>query len=145
MRFGRRLCSRGVFAVRPGARQMLLLVAILPSFTFLGHWGLQFDVPGTDDYVVLVPGASHEDQHEVGQHENHCHLNAATCTDIPFTGASPFALLHASVAYLGATALLLAFALNAWRPSSGATVDPDLRPPRGGWTKNDIAPAAALA
>src|SRR5690348_7164538 len=125
MTFIRRVRPRGVFAVPPTARHLLLLLSLAPSFTFLGHWRLQLDIPATTHYLLLVPGEPHDDHHAVGQHENHCHVNAATCTDIPFMGASPFALLHASLAYLGVTALLFALTLNAWRPSFGATVTPD--------------------
>lgn len=111
-------------------RHLLLLVAILPSLTFLGHWALQFDIPGTNSYLVVVPGEAHDDSHTGHSHEQHCHAGVATCTDIPFTGASPFALMHDAVFYLGASAVLIFLGLNTWRPRKSMTIAPLLEPPR---------------
>lgn len=122
-------------------RHLLLLVAILPSLTFLGHWALQFDIPGTNSYVVVVPGETHEDAHTEHTHEQHCHAGVATCTDVPFTGASPFALMHDSVIYLGASALLIVLGLNTWRPRQSTTIAPLLEPPR----RRGLAAQFALA
>jgi hypothetical protein len=120
-------------AVDGRSLHLLLLVAILPSLTFFGHWGLQFDIPATRWYVVLMPAPPHEDHATSGEeahHEQHCHANAASCTDVPFTGASPFALLRTSVAYLGAFALLIALAVVTWKPGGSVTIGPELQPPR---------------
>jgi hypothetical protein len=130
------LGSAGVRAAqrvfRARGLQVLLLIAILPSMTFLGHWGLQFDIPGSRFYVVLMP-APQEHEHDPGEeskHEQHCHANAASCTDVPFTGASPFALLQSSVEHLGAMALLIAFSVAVWRPGRSLTIGPELQPPQ---------------
>jgi hypothetical protein len=130
------LGSAGVRAAqrvfRARGLQVLLLIAILPSLTFLGHWGLQFDIPGSRLYVVLMPAPpEHEhDPAEESKHEQHCHANAASCTDVPFTGASPFALLQSSVEHLGAMALLIAFSVAVWRPGRSLTIGPELQPPQ---------------
>jgi hypothetical protein len=124
----RRLCRAARF------QHLLLLVGILPSLTFLGHWTVQFDIPGTNSYVLVVPGEAHDDLHEdVHTHESHCHASAATCTDIPFVGASPFALMHDSVIYLGVAAVLIVLGLNTWRPRKSTTVAPLLQPPQATW------------
>jgi len=122
---------------RPRFRTWALLLALLPALTFLGHWSLHVDVPGTNLYVVVVPGEpaqahTHDGkQQDSGQsHERHCHAGVASCSDIPFTGASPFALLSDSVAYLGAFGALTALALLFWRPGATASVGPDLQPPK---------------
>ena len=113
-------------------RHALLLVAILPSLTFLGHFGISVDIPGTNSYVVLVPGGGHDDAHEgtTHTHESHCHASVATCTDVPFAGASPFALLHNAIVFLGATAVMIGVSLNAWRPRRVTVISPLRRPPQ---------------
>lgn len=119
--------------LRARGLHVFLLIAILPSLTFLGHWGLQFDIPGSHLYVVLMPvesGHDHVSPAEESRHEQHCHANAASCTDVPFMGASPFALLQYSVAHLGALALLIALSVAVWRPGLSLTIGPEPRPPR---------------
>ena len=114
-----------------GNPHSLLLLAILPSWAFLGHFSVTVDIPFTNEYLVLVPIAPHNDRGNVQAHEDHCHANASTCTDIPFTGASPFTLARQSVAYFGAAALsLFAISLIWWRPTGVQNVAPDLQPPR---------------
>ncbi len=122
---------------RPGFRTWALLLALLPTLTFLGHWSLHVDVPGTNLYVLLIPGEPSEahthdgaQQDSAQSHERHCHAGVASCSDIPFTGASPFALLNDSLAYLGAFGALTVLAVLFWRPRSSASVGPDLRPPK---------------
>ena len=113
-------------------RYLVLLVAILPSLTFLGHWSISIDVAGID--LTLIEAIPHEDEQAAHDdqpaHTNHCHANAASCTDVPFTGASPFALLGDSIAYLGAAAVLVVLLFGAWRPWATVTVGPEPRPPR---------------
>lgn len=127
-----RIRRLGWLGFRPRLQHWLLLIAILPSWTFLGHFSLQVDIPFTDQYLVLVPAAPHDDQSNVRTHENHCHANAATCTDIPFTGASPFVLAGQSVAFLGAAAVFVVLTSNWWRPTALNTIGPDLQPPKPG-------------
>ena len=113
-------------------RYLVLLVAILPSLSFLDHWSVNVDVAGIN--LVLIEAIHHEDEQAARDdqpaHTNHCHANAASCTDVPFTGASPFALLHDSIAYLGAAAVLVVLLIGTWRPWATLTVGPELRPPR---------------
>lgn len=136
MRQIERVRRRGWRAFTPRFQHIVLLVGILPSLIFLGHWGLQFDVPGTNLYVVVVPASPHDEaahaetKGQQRQHQDHCHANAASCTDVPLIGASPFALMSDSVAYLGASAMLIALALAVWRPVAGMIVAPELQPPQ---------------
>ncbi|MGH2633201.1 MAG: hypothetical protein ACRDG3_07310 [Tepidiformaceae bacterium] len=112
MRQWARIRRLGWLGFRPRLQHWLLLIAILPSWTFLGHFSLALDIPFTNQYLVLVPAAPHNDRSNVQVHENHCHANASTCTDIPFTGASPFLLARRSVAYFGAAAVFVALSLS---------------------------------
>ena len=126
-----RIRRLGWLGFRPRLQHCLLLIAILPSWMFLGHFSVTLDIPFTDQYLVLVPIAPHNDRGNVQAHEDHCHANASTCTDIPFTGASPFTLARQSVAYFGAAALsLFAISVSWWRPTGVNSVAPDLQPPR---------------
>lgn len=137
MRFAARVRRLGWQAFVPRFRSWALVVAILPTLTFLGHWTLHVDIPGTNLFVMVVPGQPEPvHTHDAGQqddghsHEQHCHAGVAACSDIPFTGASPFALLNDSLAYLGACGALTVLAVLFWRPGTSANVSPDLRPPR---------------
>ncbi len=136
MRQIERLRRHGWCAFTPRLQHLVLLLGILPSLTFLGHWGLQFDLPGTNLYVVLVPAANHDEPAHIDtkqahrQHQDHCHANAASCTDVPLIGASPFALMQDSVAYLGASGVMIAVALAIWRPRPAIIIGPELQPPR---------------
>lgn len=99
-------------------RSTLLLVAILPALTFFGHWPtMTFHIPGAA-LDLTVPFVSEETAHSVAgdttggptagsgseghEHAQHCHADAASCTDVPFTGASAFGLLNDTMALLGA-------------------------------------------
>ena len=92
----------------------LLFFALLPSLLFLGHWGLSLSLPLLDVELVLLPGDGHIHEsaevpghaHENGSdeadaHARHCHGGAATCSDVPYAGASGFALVAETVALLG--------------------------------------------
>ena len=107
-----------------------MLAAVLSTLSFLGHWSLQVDIPFTDQYLVIVPSVPDHGRGAAQTHEDHCHASAATCTDIPFTGVSPFLVMRASVAYFGIAAVLIATTALWWIPSSAASVAPELRPPR---------------
>ena len=122
---------------------LLLLVAILPTLTYFGHWPVvTLDIPGTDLYLQLPGsegniggddhgfGASAGSQRDAHEHAQHCHGDTATCTDMPFTGASAFALMEESLAALGIAALLTLVALQARRPGALASVAPELQPPK---------------
>jgi len=125
-------------------RSRLLLFAILPTLTFLGHWPvLSVTVPGlalsltvpfvseeTLDHATPISGPVLGSSSDAQEHSQHCHANVATCTDIPFTGGSAFALLGEAVAFLGAAAILVALSMRPWRPTHESAVPPELRPPR---------------
>ena len=127
--------------MRAGERRpttAVLLLALLPSLLFLGHWQLELAVPSFASHVLLVPGegaahqSAHEDDHESGKgaaHARHCHGGAATCSDVPYAGGSGFALLSEAVAPLTSPPTVVAvneilglFALHA--------PGPDPRPPQ---------------
>jgi hypothetical protein len=119
------------------AREWLLLIAILPSLTFLGHWEIDIPVSGTAWYVAF-PGAHTADHHhddgsgggDHEEHDRHCHANFSSCADVPFTGASPFAVLAECVALLGAAGTLVLLAATAWQPGKLLDIIPEPRPPR---------------
>jgi hypothetical protein len=122
--------GRKGMVARIGARA--LLIAFLPSLLFLGHWTIRFDIPGTDLYVGMPESAHVHTEGDGHDHAQHCHANVASCSDVPFTGASAFALMSESVAYLGFGGVLLALGLCWWTPSRTATVAPEPTPPRRG-------------
>lgn len=119
-------------------REWALLVALLPSLTFVGHWRPHVDIPGTNLYVGLPAPAGESQPHtHSGQtrdggddHASHCHANASSCTDVPYVGASAFALLTESASFIGAAVVLTAVALAAWRPHRTLAIAPEPRPPR---------------
>ena len=55
---------------------------------------------------------------------------AASCTDVPFTGVSAFALMSESAALLGAGGALLLLVLALWAPTRNLAPLPALQPPR---------------
>lgn len=113
-----------------------LVVAFLPSVSYLGHWDLSVHIPGTQWSVGLplhegAPGDGHS--HAAGDesdHERHCHSGAATCGDTPITGISAFADLARAAAFATAAGTLTLLAAAWWRPAYAANVAPDLQPPR---------------
>ena len=115
----------------------LLLVALLPSALFLGHWGLVATVPILDAQIVLVPAeAGHHDhpsgdhgQEDSAAHSRHCHGGVATCSDVPYAGASGFALLSKSVALLGSAPTVSACSEFVC-PAALFTPGPDPYPPQ---------------
>ena len=121
-------------AQAPRATAWLLLLALLPTLTFFGHWpGFEIPLPGVDASIGL-PFAGHTHAHgEAGageDHGRHCHEDSAGCSDVPFTGASGFLLLAEAVAGLAAAAPLLAVRLAAAHAPAGRTVAPEPNPPR---------------
>lgn len=134
------------------ARAWLLLLAILPTLTFMGHWpDIRIGIPGSTAWLTIplasegdhhhegTPGehgANPEDEHhsefgtEEDGHGRHCHADAASCTNTPFTGISAFALLSESVALLGAGGFATLLVHQLWEPTSDLTPGPEFLPPR---------------
>ncbi len=112
---------------------------MLPTFAFLGHWSLELNLPGTNLYIVLIPGEATPGETTPGHthsaadtqsHTRHCHGSASSCSDVPLANGSGFAHLAETFGYLGATGALVALALSYWRPWSAHSVGPDPQPPR---------------
>ncbi|MGH2609082.1 MAG: hypothetical protein ACRDHF_08330 [Tepidiformaceae bacterium] len=115
----------------PEVAATLMLVALLPSVLYVGHWSLHVPVPGTGAFVAIGMRAEHEAQESEGGHEEHCH-GTASCTDSPPAPVPVgFALLHEGLALLGAAGALILLTTLAWRPGTLAAVAPLLPPPRG--------------
>jgi hypothetical protein len=119
----RRICHR--------ATSVVLLLALLPSVLYLGHWSLRVPIPTTGAFVAIGMRAEHDAQAARGDdHGKHCHGDA-TCTDAPPAPAiNVFAMLSESILLLGSAGLLILAATLAWRPARGWTVVPLARPPR---------------
>jgi len=125
-------------ARRVQAPAWLLLLAILPTLTFLGHWpGLSVGIPGTDLFLGVPGQAQAHDEgtsespgHDADGHAQHCHSGVATCSDVPFTGASAFALLQEAVAAIGAAGLLTLLVVAVWAPDRLRLPLPETPPPR---------------
>jgi hypothetical protein len=131
----------------PGAIRrlgLLLLLSFLPSLTFLGHWPrVEIPIPGSDSYI-LVPGTgveesthpahSHDDGGSIGgqahTHEQHCHANLASCSDVPLTTISPVAHMAEAIGLLGADGAFTAVHPVDRNPGPENTVEPQLQPPK---------------
>ncbi len=114
---------------------LVLLFALLPTLSYFGHWPeVSFAIPGSSLVLGLPGSAAHTHAADPGSgaggHTSHCHSEAASCSDAPFTGVSAFAMLNETVAFLGAAGLLTLLALCWWRPVSSQPLSPELRPPR---------------
>lgn len=115
----------------------VLILSLLPTLLFVGHWSLRIEIPGTDSYIgapmaqAAASGHHHgasgeESEHE---HEQHCHANAATCADAAAVPVAPVGHLAEVVATLGAE--------SPWRQIAsetssltGWTSTPAFPPPR---------------
>jgi hypothetical protein len=128
----------------------LLFLSLLPMVTFFGHWSrIEVSIPGTDSVMVFWPGepgtapASGGDVHihrantpgvkhiHSDGHAQHCHGDAAGCSDVPYTGSSTVLMLQDSVRGLGllpGTERELHGA--AWMPSATNDAAPEAPPPR---------------
>jgi len=120
----------------------VLLAALLPMLTFMGHWPASLPIPGTDLYVsVPFAGAEQAHSHEAGagagagadeaSHEQHCHAGAAGCSDIPAAAGVSFGLMNQPVAFV-IGGLLLLMGVRWWQPRASTTISPVLQPPRQG-------------
>jgi hypothetical protein len=128
----------GVYARSVRVPAWLVLLAIFPALTFLGHWpALSVDIPGTDLFLGW-PGQAHthddgapeSPDHDADGHARHCHSGVATCSDVPFTGASGFALLQEAMAAIGAAGVLTLLVVAVWGPARPRLPGPETPPPR---------------
>lgn len=121
---------------------MLMLLALLPMLTFMGHWPrITVDLPGDSEFV-LSPGSQHGSEsiahthtgdgasEDDGHHGEHCHSGVATCTDIPFTGGVTVLNLQEAVLSIGLSAAAFRASDLAGAALTSAAIDPDLQPPR---------------
>ena len=116
----------------------LLLLSLMPTLLFVGHWSLHIEIPGTDHYVGAPPpraervtahhhGPSGQDSSH--DHEQHCHANAATCADAAAVPVAPVAHLAEVIAALGADSAWREIRTEA-RSLTGWTGAPQFPPPR---------------
>lgn len=119
----------------------LLLIGYLPSLTFLGHIPLDFNIPGTSFYVGMPELAGALTHHDfvsttlVGDayihiHEEHCHTNMGSCSDVPYTGSASFAMMGWVISFLGVAAVAFALMDKWWRPKGEAPIRTPAPPPR---------------
>ncbi len=117
----------------------LLLLSLMPTLLFVGHWSLHLEIPGTDSYVGTRPakaettGAHHHDgpsgDRSNHDHEQHCHANASTCADAAAVPVAPVAHLAEAIAALGADSAWREIRTEA-RSLTGWTGAPQFPPPR---------------
>lgn len=103
--------------------------------TFAGHWSIELPVPGTSLRVQLPlveAGAHQHDGHAQPGHEDHCHADAGSCSDVPVTSLASVALLHETIAFVTAGGRLEPLASGYWQPSHSEIVTPETTPPRFG-------------
>lgn len=111
----------------------ILILALLPTLTFLGHWPGQISIPGTD-YYLAIPGSasapSGDTSTSAHDHTRHCHADAASCSDVPAAAGVSFALMNETLALIVAGGLFVLLALRWWVPGEGFSPSPELEPPR---------------
>lgn len=118
---------------RPQRASWVLLLALMPMLTFMGHWPSSLPIPGTGLYVTVplagpAPNAGSEEHHD---HSKHCHGEAASCADAPVAAGVGLALMNTLVSIPPATGLLFITVLVAALPLRSNTLAPEPRPPRG--------------
>ena len=104
----------------------LLVCGLLPSLSFFGHWTIHVDIPGTDMYVGL-PAPSEAEGHD---HIQHCHADAASCSDTPLTTTASVATLAEVVSSAGADSPLIGLEAPGATGTPQAQVGPVSPPPR---------------
>lgn len=102
---------------------LMLLVALLPTLTYVGHWGTLASAGAT------ASAAQHAHEHEADQtHEQHCHGAVAGCAGGELstgTGSLPGALL-----VLEATLAEVASFESVERLPNGLSIAPVPPPPQ---------------
>lgn len=107
----------------------ILLLALAPSVTFLGHWpSLQFDIPGTDAYVQVPLTGAHEQPGE--DHERHCHGDSSGCSDSPGSLGVSLGLVQDAHGLFATDALLLRSYPAPNSPLTAAEFGVEPPPPR---------------
>lgn len=115
----------------------VLLLALLPTLTYFGHWpAIAIPIPGTADVLVL-PFASGETA--AGDHHQHCHADAAECSSGPGSFALAVSLLAAAVALALPGGPLLPVRAPITRLALQHLPAPEPGPPR----RTALAPAIA--
>jgi len=117
----------------------LLLLSLLPTLLFVGHWSLYVEIPGTNSYIgtptaeAEATSTHHHDgppgDHSNHDHEQHCHANAATCADAAAVPVAPVAHLAEAIAALGADSAWREISTEARRLTGWADA-PQFPPPR---------------
>jgi hypothetical protein len=136
MPYGCYACGVGVRLASPAGRRRaswILVLAILPTLTFFGHWPEQVSIPGTG-YSFAIPGSfsTVADGATSGGHDHssHCHADAASCSDVPATAGVSFALLNENLTLFGAGGLFVLLAVLWWVPGERFAPAPEIQPPR---------------
>ena len=110
----------------------LLILSLLPMQTYLGHWDLRIDIPGTD-YYWGMPSAiqgSNTTQEHVTNHGEFCRGDTASCAGTPAVAGASFGVMAMVVALLGTHARGRTVTGHAWMPPYARSVAPELLPPR---------------
>ena len=100
---------------------LLLLLAFLPSVSYMGHWGQLIDPMS-------------ETEHEAAEHAGHCHIGVATCSDQPLPPDLSVTPALVRFAEPVMTWLALESDQQRWRDH---TVAPPTEPPRAGGTGSE--------
>jgi hypothetical protein len=125
------------------ARHAVLLLALLPMLTYMGHWpSLEFPIPGTGAYWQLPfsdgwgaghddsAGHSHSHDTEEGDHAQHCHTNMGSCLVATVGAIAAAAILMAVVAFIGRASRLVGWETAAQTPPLDWLAAPLTPPPR---------------
>ena len=108
----------------------MLLAALIPAISFMGHWPLRVSIPGTE-YVVGLPAASHlHGDTGTEDHSRHCHTSVATCSDTRVVADSSVAMLEAIVLALILSGMAHLCRVAATSRAVSHATSPELRPPR---------------
>jgi hypothetical protein len=113
---------------------VVLLAALLPMLTFFGHWDELGITPHShaahehDERTTHAsPGQPH---HHHAEHASHCHVDLASCADVPLTALTGFALLNDSLAVLGEAGVLIPVNSRPEQRPRANVVRPAVPPPR---------------
>jgi hypothetical protein len=126
-------------------RHLILIVALLPMLTYLGHWpAIEFPIPGTGAYWQLPFsegwGTGHgEDGHsrshrstgsDDGNHAQHCHTDMGSCLHATIGAIAAAAILLASLAFIGQASRFVAWEMRAATPVKDWLSAPLTPPPQ---------------